>query len=178
MRCSVFIATSLDGFIARTDGSIEWLTGGSASGEDYGYGDFIATIDVLVMGRKTFEVAKSFAQWPYGERRVFVLSSGYPASGKPLSKTVIGTSAQPKPLVERLSAEGFSRAYVDGGKAIQSFLRAGLIDDMTITHIPILLGEGIPLFGETGKDINLRHVETKAYPNGFVRSRYEVLTAQ
>ena len=87
MLCSVFIATSLDGFIAMTDGGIDWLPSGSDSGEDYGYANFIATVDVLVMGRKTYELAESFPQWPYGERRVIVLSSGYPESGKPLSKT-------------------------------------------------------------------------------------------
>jgi dihydrofolate reductase len=141
------------------------------------YGSFIATVDVLVMGRKTYEVAKSFLRWPYGTRRVYVLSGGYPESGKPLSKTVIGTSSQPTPLVEQLSAEGFERAYVDGGMTIQAFLRAGLINDFTITRMPILLGEGVPLFGVTGRDISLRHIETKAYPNGFVQSRYEVLPA-
>lgn len=174
MRCSVFIAASLDGFIARSDGGIDWLPSGSDSGEDYGYGDFIATVDVLVIGRKTYEVATSFLRWPYGKRPVYVLSKGYPETGRDLSETVIGTSAQPEQVVRLLADKGLRHAYVDGGKTIQGFLQAGLIKDMTITRIPILLGEGIPLFGKTGQDIRLHHVETEAYPNGFVRSRYEV----
>ena len=177
IQCSVFIATSLDGFIARTDGGIDWLTSGPSpqGGEDYGYADFINTIDALVMGRRTYELAASFPQWPYGSRRVFVLSTGHPGNGKALSRVVTGISSRPDQLVEMLSREGFQRAYVDGGKTIQGFLRAGLINDMTITRIPILLGEGIPLFGSTGSDISLRHVVTRSYPSGFVQSRYELL---
>jgi dihydrofolate reductase len=180
IQCSVFIATSLDGFIARTDGGIDWLTSGPSplGGEDYGYADFINTIDALVMGRRTYELAASFPQWPYGSRRVFVLSTGYPGNGIALSKTVTGISSRPNQLVQMLSREGFQRVYVDGGKTILGFLRAGLINDMTITRIPILLGDGIPLFGVTGRDISLRHVATMSYPSGFVQSRYELMPAR
>ena len=145
----VFFATSLDGFIARPDGGIDWLPSGSDTG-DYRYRDFIATIDVFVMRRKTYELAGSFSQRPYGKLKIFVLSRGSSEAGETLSQTVTGTSARSKQLA-RLSAEGYRRAYVDGGKAIQGFLRAGLIGDMTITRISILLGEGIPLFGSTGR---------------------------
>jgi len=177
VQCSVFIATSLDGFIARPDGGIDWLTSGSSpeSGEDYGYAEFINTIDALVMGRKTYEVVASFAKWPYGKRSVYVLSSGYQEAGVALSQTVTGTAASPEKLARLLSSQGVRRVYVDGGKTIQGFLRVGLINDMTITLVPILLGEGIPLFGKTGRVIRLRHLETKSYPNGFVQSRYDVL---
>jgi dihydrofolate reductase len=156
LRCSVFIAASLDGYIARPDGSIDWLTSAAtaAGGEDFGYGDFIAT------------------------RGVYVLSSGYPEAGKALAATITGTSSQPRKLVELLLSRGFRHAYVDGGKTIQSFLREGLIDDVTVTRIPILLGEGIPLFGSTGRDISLKHLATKSYPNGLVQSQYDVLTVQ
>ena len=155
VQCSVFIATSLDGYIARTDGSIDWLSSaaGAAGGEDFGYADFIATIDAIVMGRNTYDVVRSFPRWPYGKRPVFVLSSSYPAGGKALSETVAGTSSGPERLAQQISSQGLTRVYVDGGKTIQSF-------------------------GGTGRDINLRHIETKSYPNGFVQSRYEVAPAQ
>ena len=178
MRCSVFIAASLDGFIARSDGGIDWLPADPESGEDYGFLSFFASVDAMVIGRKTYEVARSFAQWPYGERSVSVLSSSYPDPGVALSRTVTGTSASPEKLVRFLSSHGVRRVYVDGGKTIQSFLRAGLIHDMTIARVPVLLGEGIPLFGGTGKDIGLRHVETTSYPNGLVQSRYDVLSSR
>jgi len=180
-QCSVFIATSLDGYIARKDGSIDWLTGHSATsdsasvGEDFGYADFMATVDSIVMGRITYETVRSFPRWPYGTRSVFVLSKEYPVGGEALSGSVCGTSSSPEGLIRTFAAKAFRRVYVDGGKTIQSFLRAGLINDITITRIPILLGEGIPLFGSTGRDIDLQHLETKSYANGFVQSRYEVL---
>jgi dihydrofolate reductase len=176
MKISVFIATSLDGFIARLNGDIDWLlnAGDTNDPEDYGYSKFIATVDCLVMGRNSFEKVQSFPEWPYAGMRVVVLSRTL----NTIPDQAVGKaelSAGPvEMLAAKLRAEGLGRIYIDGGKTVQSFLRAGLVTDMTITRIPILIGSGLPLFGELPGDIALDHIETKAFPSGFVQSRYEV----
>lgn len=175
---SVFIATSLDGFISRVDGSIDWLQemqNGGPADEDYGYNAFIETVDALVMGRNTFEQALSFGQWPYGSRKVWVLSRRPVAIPAELSGSVFCTSESPANLVAHLSQTGATHLYIDGGLTIQSFLKAGLIDHLTITTIPILLGAGKPLFGPTSHDIRLQHVATQSFPSGFVQSKYRVV---
>ncbi|NJO79853.1 MAG: dihydrofolate reductase [Cyanobacteria bacterium RM1_2_2] len=177
LKSSVFIATSLDGYIARGDGSIDWLDRANESvpaGEDCGYGNFIESIDVLVMGRNTFEKVLSFGDWPY-TKPVVVLSRGQVSLPKSISQTVCVSSEPPSALVERLANSGAKHLYVDGGLVIQSFLREGLIDEITITVIPVLLGSGKPLFGTLGKEIELAHIATKAYEFGFVQSKYCVV---
>lgn len=179
MKISVYIATSLDGFIARENGKLDWLPGSDGesdtSGEDYGYHEFMDSVDVLVMGRNTFETVLSFGiEWPYSEKRVIVLSSQPLQIPNDLPATVESSSCAPAELIQKLSEEGFQRAYIDGGKTIQSFLNAGLIQDMIITRIPILIGSGIPLFGPIDKDRKLRHVDTRTFENGFVQSKYEL----
>lgn len=178
IKCSVFIATSLDGFIARADGGLDWLpqVGEAEGSEDYGYREFIASVDTLVMGRKTYELALTFKEWPYSGKKVVVLSSRYPATPTRLAEGIDGVSCSPRELVERLSNRGARHLYVDGGKTIQGFLNTGLIHEMTITRVPVLLGDGIPLFGRLERDIRLQHVATKAYANGLVQSRYLVAT--
>lgn len=176
-RISVFIATSLDGFIARKDGEIDWLEKANATvpaGEDCGYGVFFDSVDALVMGRKTFEKVLSFDQWPYGEKRVLVLSNQIKELPSHLPKSVSVTSAQPREIVTKLSQEGAKHLYLDGGSTIQSFLAANLVDELIITTIPVLLGEGIYLFGPIAKDISLKHIKTQVYPNGFVQTHYHV----
>jgi len=177
VQCSVFIACNVDGYIARPDGSIDWLTGpgSSTSTGDYGYSTFLNTIDAVVLGRKTYELVETFAEWPYGSRRVYVLSTRYPEGGKPVAGGALGISVGPSALVERMSTEGIHRAYIDGGKTVQGFLAAGLIDDITITRVPILLGSGIPLFGTLSREVGFRHLETTSYTTGLVQSRYEVM---
>lgn len=173
---SVFIATSLDGYIARADGRIDWLEAANAAvppGEDCGYAAFIATIDALVMGRNTFDLARTFPAWPYGDLPVYVWTRRPGPPDAPA--TVRFTSDAPADLVMALGAAGHRRLYVDGGLTIQAFLRAGLIDDLTVTTIPVLLGAGKPLFGALDGDVALRHVATHAYPFGFVQTRYEVV---
>ncbi len=175
IKCSVFIATSLDGWIARKNGEIDWLTAPNpaGAGEDYGYKTFFDSVDALVMGRKTFELVLTFGEWPYADKRVIVLSSGSPHIPENLSGKVEATSLSPADLVAQLAAQGIRHVYVDGGKTIQSFLRAGLIDEMIITRIPVLIGDGIPLFGELEHDTHFEHLETQAYKSGFVQSRYK-----
>ncbi len=179
VKCSVFIATSLDGFIARKNGDLDWLPGSDsvAGGEDYGFNEFFASIDTLVLGRKTYELALTFKEWPYRGKKVIVLSSGFPKEPKRLNEGVKGTSSSPTELIQRLASSGSVHVYVDGGKTIQGFLQAGLIQDMTITRIPVIIGEGVPLFGPLAHDIRLQHVSTRVYENGFVQSKYAVANA-
>ncbi len=171
MRASVFIATSLDGFIARRDGNLDWLPHGG--GEEHGYEAFIATVDALVIGRKTYETVLGFDAWPYGDRPVFVLSHA-PLAPAPAGAVVERLSGTPPEIVATLAARGIGHAYVDGGLTIQGFLRAGLIQRLIITRIPVLLGAGVPLFGSIGHDILLRHLATRAFASGLVQSEYEV----
>jgi len=176
ITCSVFVAVSLDGFIARANGDIDWLTNASAAsgGEDYGYREFFDSVDALIIGRNTYAAALGFAEWPYLGKRVVVLSSqSSDVLREPLMDIEI-LSGSPVDVLHRLSDAGAAHVYVDGGRTIQGFLKAGLIRDMTITRIPILLGAGIPLFGPLDRDIQVRHLGTKTYPSGFVQSKYEV----
>lgn len=178
IRSSVFIAVSLDGFIARTDGNLDWLIGASDNTtEDFGYADFMAGIDALVMGRSTFETALTFDAWPYDGKRVTVLSSRLRDTDFPAS--LVGqVEIHPGPvaaLLRELETSGVTHLYVDGGKTIRSFLEAGHIDDITLTRIPVLIGSGIPLFGTLPRDIVLQHLKTTAFDNGFVQSHYRVL---
>lgn len=168
---AVFIATSLDGFIARPDGRLDWLPEPDEA-EDYGYAAFMASVDVLVMGRTTFDVVRSFGSWPYGGTRVVVLTRRPLPDDLP--PTASGSSLEPEPLLRQLGADGIQRVYVDGGRTIQRFLRAGLIGELIVTRVPVLLGEGIPLFGTLPHDVPLTHVETKSFANGLVQSRYHV----
>jgi dihydrofolate reductase len=171
MKASVFIATSLDGFIARADGALDWLPPGG--GEPHGYDEFRATVDALVIGRKTFETVLTFETWPYGAKPVFALSAR-PLAPAPLGAVVEQMSGDPADIVSQLAARGICHIYVDGGITIQRFLRAGLIQRLIITRIPVLIGSGIPLFGATDRDIALKHIATRQYASGLVQSEYAV----
>jgi dihydrofolate reductase len=177
MRATVYIATSVDGFIAREDGGIDWLPegGGEEGGEDYGYQEFIDSVDAIVMGRSTYELASSFGSWPYGEKPVVVLSSRRVEIPEAIARTVEAMSAPPREVVRRLAQRGFGHLYVDGGRTIQGFLGEGLIDRLILTKVPVLIGSGIPLFGALPHDVGLRHLETLQFDNGLVQSKYEVL---
>ncbi|MFO7546910.1 MAG: dihydrofolate reductase family protein [Trueperaceae bacterium] len=170
LRCTVYIGASLDGFIARKDGSIDWLLQKPLPGEDYGYQQFIDTVDVLVMGRGTFDAAMGFPQWPYASKPVTVLTTrALPAN---LPEGVSTDAGSPEEVVARLVAKGYRHAYVDGGVTVQRFLAVGLIDQLIVTSLPVLIGEGIPLFGPLPKDVWWQHQETQTYANGFVKSQY------
>jgi dihydrofolate reductase len=171
MKASVFIGTSVDGFIARPNGDLDWLPPGG--GEPHGYDEFMSTVDALVIGRKTFETVLTFDTWPYGKKPVFVLSTR-PLATAPLGAVVEHMSGAPTEIVSQLSARGIQHIYVDGGITIQGFLRAGLIQRLIITRVPVLIGTGIPLFGVTQRDIVLNHVATRQYATGLVQSEYEV----
>jgi dihydrofolate reductase len=173
MTCSVFIGTSLDGFIARPNGSFDFLPEGG--GEPHGYNEFIATIDALVIGRNTFEAVLAFPEWPYGDKRVVVLSSRPIDLSKVPGGVVEQMAGPPAEIVSKLAASGAHHLYIDGGITIQNFLRAGLIQCLIITRVPVLIGEGIPLFGALPRDVRLRHMATQHYPSGLVKSEYEVV---
>jgi len=170
MRASVFIATSLDGFIARQDGGLDWLP--ADGGEAHGYDEFIATVDAIVIGRKTFETVLAFDAWPYGTKPVVVLSTRPSELKAPAGAVCDMMTGTPHEIVARLSARGMKHLYVDGGVTIQRFLEAGLIQRLIITRIPVLLGSGIPLFGPLTRDVRLEHVATRTYPSGMVQSEY------
>ena len=188
MKISVYIATSLDGFIARTDGALDWLEGSSGDvadssdegsndpPEDYGFWEFFNTVDTMVMGRGTYDFVAATGQWVYEDKRVIVLSSTLGA--KDVARHLVGkleiASAEPHELVAKLAAEGAEHVYVDGGVTIQQFLRAGLIDELILSRMPVLIGSGIPLFAELNPDVQLDHVETKEFPSGLVQSKYSV----
>lgn len=171
----VFIATSLDGFIARADGSIDWLTAQDTAGEDHGYDAFIGSVDGIIMGRGSYETVKGFDPWPY-DLPVLVLSSLLAKSPVPdrVNGNVRFADLTPADAMHWMAQRGHQRLYIDGGQMIQSFLRDGLIQDMVITRIPILLGQGRPLFGALAADVALTHLDTRAFPSGLVQSRYRV----
>ena len=177
IQVSVFIATSLDGFIARPDGDIAWLHEFEpmGDGDDGGYSELFDSVDALVMGRGTFEKVLEFDGWPYGTKPVIVLSKSLTEVREKLRDHVRIDASTPQEILDTLSKEGCKHIYLDGGKVIQSFLREGLVDEMTLTVIPILLGQGLPLFGHLDADIKLQLLESRSWDNGFVQSRYRVI---
>src|SRR6185503_11167724 len=172
MKTSVFIGTSLDGFIARTNGDLDFLPPGG--GEPHGYTEFMATVDALVIGRKTFETVLAFPKWPYGTKPVIVLSSRPATLKGPPGAVCTFMAGTPAEVIGRLAARGMGHLYIDGGVTIQRFLTAGLIQRLIITRVPVVLGTGIPLFGPVAHDLRFTHVATRAYPSGLVQSEYMV----
>jgi dihydrofolate reductase len=172
MTASVFIGISIDGFIARRNGDLDWLP--EDGGEPHGYDEFMASVDALVIGRNTFEKVLTFEGWPYGDKRVVVLSS------RPVDLSVVRNgvveqmAGSPAEIVSQLAASGAHHLYIDGGITIQGFLRAGLVHRLIITRVPVLIGDGIPLFGSLPRDMRLRHVATRHYASGLVQSEYDV----
>jgi len=173
MKLSVFCGVSVDGFLARPDDGLDFLDAGGE--EPHGFAEFLAGVDVVVIGRRTFEVVLRIGHLSiYGKRLVVVLSS------RPLDFTSIKDaeveqmSGEPSEIVKQLQTRGLKHAYIDGGITIQRFLAAGLIDRLVITRVPVLIGAGIPLFGPLPRDIMLRHVATRSYGGGLVQSEYEV----
>ena len=172
MTVSVFVGTSVDGFIARPNGDLDFLPEGG--GEPHGYNEFMASVDVLVIGRKTFEKVLTFETWPYGDKRVVVLSSRPVDLSAARGGVVEQMAGPPAGIVSQLAASGAHHLYVDGGITIQEFLRVGLVQRLIITRVPVLIGEGVPLFGGLPRDIRLHHVATRHYPSGLVQSEYHV----
>ena len=172
MKSIVFIGTSLDGFIARKNGDIDWLVRYANNEAVDAYEKFMSRIDAIVIGRGTFEKVISFPSWPY-DKQVFVLSKSIKEVPAALKEKVIILSMTPAEVLSHLSAKGFSGTYVDGGKVIQDFLKEDLIDELIISKVPVLIGSGIPLFGYLDIDLQFTHTRTEIGSNGLVRSYYE-----
>ncbi|HAZ12999.1 MAG: diacylglycerol kinase [Bdellovibrionales bacterium GWA2_49_15] len=169
----VYIATSLDGHIATLDGGIEWLTEiPNPANSDYGFAEFMNSIDALVMGRKTYETVLTFDQWPY-TKRVFVLSNTLKTVAPTLRDKAEIINGELKNILTTLHERGFKNLYIDGGKTIQGFLKENLIDELIVTKIPIILGDGIPLFQRQNNSIMFRHYSTTIYNDSLVKSHYK-----
>ena len=173
-HCTLSFAMSLDGFIADPDGGVDWLSIGTdpEAPDDGWFNTFMDRIDALVMGRASFEKVVSFGVWPY-PKPVFVRSrtmSAIPNEYEDKASVIFGS---PGEIISSLSKQGFRSLYVDGGKTARDFLDADLIDEIAIAYIPVLLGRGIPLFGERDQRLEFRHVETKKLSAGPIQSRYE-----
>lgn len=180
---SVFIATSVDGYIARRDGSLDWLMGATPESPpsdtdlgDFGFGAFFASVDLLLMGRSTYDTVIGFGEWPYGNTPVVVVTHRAldPPTAAP-DAPVTAAAGTPSELVAQLAASGHRHVYVDGGDLIQQFLAAGLIDRLTISRVPVLLGDGISLFGSVPADVHLHHDRTESWSNGLVQTTYSVV---
>jgi dihydrofolate reductase len=184
MKCSVYIATSVDGFIATKDGGLDWLhTAGNPKADmgehaDMGFNDFISSIDCMIMGRKCMDVILSMnltpEQWPYGNTRIIVLSNTLKEAPENLKGKVEMYSGDLLKLISNLEKDGHKHAYIDGGVTIQGFINLKLIDEITLTKAPVILGEGIPLFGKTNQEIKLIQAKAIAFPNDFVQVNYRV----
>jgi len=172
MRTTVYIGTSLDGFIAEKNRTIDWLTEFESAEIGDSYKEFIRTIDAIVIGRRTFETVIAFPSWPY-TTKVFLLSKTIKQVPDALREKVTLLSMEPKEILRYLSSQGYSHIYVDGGNVIQGFLREDCIDELIITRVPLMLGSGVPLFGVLDRELRFQHITTTAYSNGLVKSRYE-----
>jgi len=184
MKCSVYIATSADGYIATPEGGVDWLhTAGKLDADmsaspDMGFNGFIASVDCMIMGRKCMEVISSFdltpEQWPYGDTKIYVLSRSIEVPPENLRGKVEMYSGDIPKLISQLEINGFKHAYIDGGATITSFINLQLINEMTISKAPVILGQGIPLFGKVDKSIKLVNSKSVSFPNDFVQIRYTV----
>lgn len=184
MKCSVFIATSADGYIASSDGGVDWLESSVKTdvdlGEqsDMGFNSYIASVDCMIMGRGCMEKLASFnltpEQWPYGDTPIIALSSTIQTVPDSLKGKVDLYSGDISRLLSALEEEGFKHAYIDGGATITAFLNEKYINEITITQAPILLGSGKPLFGFIDHQIKLKNAQIKAFANDFVQVKYEV----
>ncbi|HET9298850.1 MAG TPA: dihydrofolate reductase family protein [Candidatus Polarisedimenticolaceae bacterium] len=173
-RTSVFVGTSVDGFLARNDGTFDFLTGdGAEDGAANGFDAFLATVDAVLMGRNTYEVVLPFPVWPYGSKPVFVLTHRELPPGRE-DAVVEAIAGTPAAVLDNLAARGLGHVYVDGGLTIQQFLRAGRIDRIVVTQVPVLIGTGISLFGALESDVRLHHVSTRVLPGGAVQSEYRI----
>ena len=168
-RISVYIATSVDGYIATDDDSLDWLTSQGAEGEDYGFEAFLADIDLVAMGRSTYEFIKDEPVLPYGSRPVHVFTTGEPGTRAGFSFY----ASTPAQAVQRWESDGFRHVYIDGGSLISQFLEAGLVDDLVVTIAPVLLGSGKPLFHRIATSTGLRLTRADPYASGMVQLRYD-----
>ncbi len=174
LRAVAFLGLSVDGRIARPDGDLEWLTSRGAAAGDAGFTPFMESVDAVVMGRKTYEAIAFEEEWPYLDRPMHVISTTLPATRDPR----ITVHRCPEMAVAALQRDGCRRVYVDGGETIRWFLAAGLVDEFTLSLVPVLIGDGPSLFGPLSADVNLEHVRTLVLEGGMVQTTYRVLKSE
>jgi dihydrofolate reductase len=170
-KISIYIATSIDGYIARIDGSLDWLDRVGGFDEDYGFQKLLNNIDAVILGRHTYEVAASVIDWPYKGKRIVVLSN----SLKTVRKEAELFQGDLTQLISQLYSEGIKHIWIDGGATISQFLDLQMVDSMTLSVIPVILGAGIPLFRAIGKELSCRLISSQSYPSGLVQLNYEIL---
>ena len=175
MDAAVYIATSLDGFIARENGDLDWLMEADPGDEEYGFDTFLSSVDALVMGRNTFDFVLGTGEWAYGEKPVFILTSRELPLPADFKGNVESLDLDPVGVATELAGRGINHVYVDGGETIHSFIRAGLVRRIVITQLPVLIGSGISLFGDLSKDVDLKLIRYRAYDNGWIQIEYEVV---
>lgn len=171
-RVSVFLGMSLDGFIARENNELDFLSIVNTNPpEDTGYNAFFASVDVLVMGRRTYDVVVAFPSWPYGDKRLIVLTSRsvQPQHGETFYNGSLCA------LLDQLGAEGIQHVYLDGGATVRQGLLEDVVDELTLSWVPIIIGSGIPLFDKTLPDTKLQLVSSRAFPSGLLQTVYRVL---
>ena len=188
MKCSAFIAASADGYIATSDGGVEWLegagcpeSGNGASFGDGGFAEYIASVDCMIMGRNCMEKLASFNltpnQWPYPDIPIFALSKSVRKTPENLAGKVDLYSGDIPDLIAMLESDGHTHAYIDGGATITSFIELGFLDEICVTQVPILLGEGFPLFGALGTTVKLSDAQATVFSNDFVQWKYKINNA-
>ncbi|WP_167193396.1 dihydrofolate reductase family protein [Brevibacterium pigmentatum] len=171
LRAVVFLGLSVDGRIARPDGDLEWLTSRGAAAGDAGFTPFLESVDSLVMGRRTFEAIAAYEDWPYLDRPIHVISTTLP----PDVDSRITVHRSPESAIDALQRDGRRRVYADGGETIRWFLAAKLVDEITLSYVPVLIGDGPSLFGPLGGDVDLEHVRTEVLDGGMVQTTYRVV---
>jgi dihydrofolate reductase len=168
----VYIAASLDGYIATTEGGLDWLMEiPNPEGSDYGFAEFMNKIDALVMGRNTFEKVLTFDEWVY-DKPVFVLSNSLSTIPDNIAGKAEIINGELNSVIKQLNSRGYKNLYIDGGKTIQGFLDADLIDHLIVTHVSILLGDGIPLFGKLSESMKFKHEKTEVLTKDLVKNYY------
>lgn len=169
-KITVYIATSIDGYIARKDGSLDWLDRVGGFDEDYGFQKLIDSIDAVILGRNTYEVAATVQDWPYKGKRIVVLSNSL-QTVREETELFRGDITQ---LVAQLHQDGIKHIWIDGGVTISQFLDLQMVDCMTLSIIPVILGGGMPLFNPIGKELDCHLVSSQSYPSGLVQLNYEL----
>ncbi|MBM6590881.1 dihydrofolate reductase family protein [Brevibacterium sp. RIT 803] len=171
LRAVVFLGLSVDGRIARPDGDLEWLTSRGEAAGDAGFTPFVESVDAVMMGRKTYEAIAAFQEWPYLGRPIHVISTTLDADADP--RIIVHRS--PEAAIDAAERSGCKRVYVDGGATVRWFLAAKLVEELTLSQVPVLIGDGPSLFGSLGGDVDLEHVRTTVLDGGMVQTTYRVL---
>lgn len=171
LRAVVFLGLSVDGRVARPDGDLEWLTSRGEAAGDAGFTPFVESVDAVMMGRRTYEAIASIQEWPYLGRPIHVISTTLDADADP--RIIVHRS--PEAAIDAAERSGCKCVYVDGGATVRWFLAAKLVDELTLSQVPVLIGDGPSLFGSLGGDVDLEHVRTTVLDGGMVQTTYRVL---